>query len=63
MRKSKAEAIVSHLLSNAAGLKYGNVSVTAKVHDGRIVEISYATTESTREPGEKRGSAYGGGDK
>lgn len=49
MSQSKAEAIVARLLSNATGLKYGSVSVTAKVHDGRIVEVLYATTESTRE--------------
>jgi hypothetical protein len=51
MSQSKAEAIVSRLLSNAAGLKYGSVSVTAKVHDGRVVEVLYATTENTREQG------------
>jgi hypothetical protein len=49
MSQSKAQDIVTRLLTNAAGLKYGSVSVTAKVHDGRIVEIAYATTESTRE--------------
>jgi hypothetical protein len=53
MSQSKAEAIVSRLLSNAAGLKYGSVSVTVKVHDGRVVEVLYATTENTRESGEK----------
>ena len=47
--QSKAEAIVTRLLANAADLKYGSVSVTAKVHDGRVVEVVYATTESTRE--------------
>ena len=49
MNQSKAEAIVTRLLANAADLKYGSVSVTAKVHDGRVVEVVYATTESTRE--------------
>jgi hypothetical protein len=49
MSQSKAEAMVTRLLSNATGLKYGSVSVTAKVHDGRVVEVVYATTESTRE--------------
>jgi len=47
--QSKAEAMVARLLTNAADLKYGAVSVTAKVHDGRIVEVLYATTENTRE--------------
>ena len=49
MNQSKAEKIVARLLMNAADLKYGSVSVTAKVHDGRVVEVSYATTENTRE--------------
>jgi len=49
MNQSKAEAIVTRLLSNAAGLQYGSVSVTAKIHNGRVVEVVYATTESTRE--------------
>ena len=49
MSQSKAEKIVARLLSNVAGLKYGSVSVTAKVHDGRVVEVVYAVTESTRE--------------
>jgi len=49
MSKSKAEAMITRLLTNAADLKYGAVTVTAKVHDGRVVEVLYATTESTRE--------------
>jgi len=53
MNQSKAEAIAAHLLANAAGLRYGSVSVTAKVHDGRVVEVLYATTECTRDEREK----------
>jgi len=49
MNQSKAEAIVARLLSNAAGLRYGSVSVLAKLHDGRVVSVSYTTTEHTRE--------------
>jgi hypothetical protein len=49
MSQSKAEAIVARLLSNAAGLQYGSVSVTAKIHNGRVMQVSYETTESTRE--------------
>jgi len=51
MNRNKAEAIVTRLLSNAAGLKYGSVSVTAKIHDGRITDITYLVTESIREAG------------
>ena len=49
MNQSKVETMVTRLLTNAADLKYGSVSVTAKVHNGRVVEVLYATTESTRE--------------
>jgi hypothetical protein len=49
MSQSKAEAIVARLLANAAGIKYGNVSVTAKIHDGRIVDVTHTVTESMKE--------------
>jgi len=41
--------MVTRLLTNAADLKYGSVSVTAKVHDGCVVEVNYSTTKSMRE--------------
>ena len=55
MNKSKAEAIVAQLMSNAAGLRYGSVSVTVKLHDGRVVEVMYSKTElnKEKEPGQK----------
>ena len=49
MNKEKAEAIVAQLLIHAAGLLYGSVSFTAKVHEGRVFEVSYTKTEQTRE--------------
>ena len=49
MKQNKAEAIVARLMTNANGLRYGSVTVSAKLHDGRVVEVSYTTTESTRE--------------
>jgi len=49
MSQSKAEAIVARLLSNAAGVKFGSVSITANIHNGRVMNIVYSTTESTRE--------------
>ena len=49
MNQSKAEAIVARLLSNAAGLRYGSVSVTAKLHEGQVVGVVYSTTENTKE--------------
>jgi len=57
MNRSKAEEIVAQLLANAAGLRYGTVSVSAKLHDGRVVEISYSKTEQTREQAAKKDKA------
>ena len=49
MNQSKAEAIVNQLLTNTAGLRYGYVNVTVKLHDGRIVNVTHSKTEHTRE--------------
>ena len=49
MKKDKAEEMVTQLLTNAAGLRYGTVSVSAKLHDWNVVEVSYIKTEQTRE--------------
>ena len=49
MSKTKAEGLIAQLLTNAAGLRYGTVSVSVKLHDGRVVEVSYTKTEQTRE--------------
>ena len=49
MNQSKAEDMVARLLSNAAGLRYGCVSVSVKLHDGQVVQVLYSTTENTRE--------------
>ena len=45
----KVEAIVAQLLANAAGVRYGAVSVSAKLHEGRLVEVSFSRTERTRD--------------
>jgi len=50
MNQSKAGAMVAQLLANAARVKYGNASVSVKLHDGRIVEVTYLTSEQTKEP-------------
>lgn len=49
MNQSKAEGMVAQLLANASGLRYGAVTVTAKLHDGCVVSVSYSTTENIRE--------------
>jgi hypothetical protein len=53
MNQGKAEAIVKRLLSNAAGLKYGSVSVIIKVHNGRAMDVTHTVTESMKEAGTK----------
>jgi hypothetical protein len=45
----KVEAIVAQLLANAAGVRYGAVSVSVKLHEGRLVEVSFSRTERTRD--------------
>ncbi len=49
MNQTKTQAMIEKLMNNAAGLRYGSVSVTAKVHDGRVVQVSYSTNEHTRD--------------
>ena len=49
MNKTKADGIVARLLANAAGLRYGTVTVTVKLHDGRVTTVEYNTTVSSRE--------------
>jgi len=53
MNRSKADAIVARLLANAAGIQYGSVSVTVKVHGGRFMDVTHTITESMREIGTK----------
>ena len=50
MKQAKAEAVVAQLLANVAKVKYGCVSVSVKLHDGRVVEVTYLTSEQTKEP-------------
>ena len=46
MNQSKAEDMVARLLSNAARLKYGAVTVTAKIYSGQVAQVLYSTTEN-----------------
>jgi hypothetical protein len=52
--KEKAIIIAERLVSNAGQLRYGSVAVTLKIHDGRVTEVLYTTSENTREPGDKK---------
>jgi hypothetical protein len=48
-------AIVARLAENSAGLRYGTAAVSLRIHDGRIVDITYTVTESQKEyPGPDR---------
>jgi hypothetical protein len=49
MTKSRADMAVAKLLANAAGLRYGSVSVCIKIHDGRVTETIFTTSENTRD--------------
>jgi len=49
MNKSKVEIMVARLLANAAEVRHGTASVSVKLHEGRVVEVAYSTTENTRE--------------
>jgi hypothetical protein len=53
MSKDRFADIADRLQSNAAGVRFGTVGVSLKLHDGGIVEVSYSVSECTRERGEK----------
>jgi hypothetical protein len=47
--KNTITPITERLLQNAAAIKYGSVSVTLRLHAGRIVDVTHAVTEQTKE--------------
>jgi len=49
MSQTKGLTIIAQLLTNAADLRDGVVTVTARFRDSRIVEVNYFTTESKQE--------------
>jgi len=46
-----AAYIAGQLLATAGNVRHGSASVTLKVHEGRIVDITHTVTTSTRERG------------
>jgi len=52
MKIIKLETIVARLLDNIKNVRYGNVSVNLKIHDNRVVEVTYSNSEQTKEPKE-----------
>jgi len=49
MNQTKTEKMVARLMANAAEVRYGYVTASVKLHNGRVVEVSYSTTEKTNE--------------
>jgi len=49
MIKSQIESITDSLIHNIAGIRFGSVSVTLTIHDGRITTIIHSVTANTRE--------------
>ena len=47
--REKIISIAERLCENAAKIRYGLVSATLKIHDGRVVDVTHSTTENTRE--------------
>jgi hypothetical protein len=47
--RQKITNIAERICENAAKIRYGSVSATLKIHDGRVVDVTHSTTESTRE--------------
>jgi hypothetical protein len=41
--------IAERICENAAKIRYGSSSVTLNIHNGRVVDVTYSTTENTRE--------------
>ena len=54
MRKTDLEGIADRLRTKLDGLRYGEVSVTLTLHDGRIVETTYSQTERNKGEREKK---------
>lgn len=47
--KQIAEMITDRLFENVAKIKFGSVSVSLKIHSGRIMDITYTVMESKRD--------------
>jgi hypothetical protein len=41
--------IAERLCENATKIRYGSVSATLRIHNGRVVDVTHSTTESKRE--------------
>lgn len=50
MNQSRGNEIVARLLSSAADVQYGSVSVCINLYNGHAVQIVYSTTQNTKAP-------------
>ena len=41
--------IAERLCENAAKIRFGSVSATLKIHDGRVTDVTHSITENTKE--------------
>lgn len=48
-RPDEYTLIADRLAMNASGLKFGEVSVTCVIHNGRIMKKMFSRTETTRD--------------
>ena len=49
MNKERQQAITETLFINAGRIPYGSVAVVLKIHEGRVVEITYTVAECVRQ--------------
>ena len=47
MDTQKTASLIERLAQNIAKIRYGTVSVTLKIHDGRVVDITHSVTEKS----------------
>ena len=47
--RQNIDSIAERLCENASKIQYGSVSAILKIHNGRVVDVTHSTTESTRE--------------
>ena len=52
--KKHNTGIVERLCENAEKIRYDSVCTTLKIHNGRVVDVTHSTTESTREQENKK---------
>jgi hypothetical protein len=48
-KDTRKKEIIETLFSNANRVLFGLASVELKIHEGRLVSVSYSTTENSRQ--------------